>query len=210
MKVLGNVVDGGIVAGNVYNKYETKNPIARGLLNGFRRDLLELAAKAGPSTIHEVGCGEGFWTLCLRRLGYAATGSDFSGIAIAQAKNNAGESEKDIFFASDILSLGPEHGASLILACEVLEHLSDPAAALKNLAALAKPWFLCSVPNEPVWSILNICRGKYWSRLGNTPGHLQRWSKNAFLRLLGENFTIIEVRTPFPWTMALCRAARDQ
>jgi len=62
------------------------------------------------------------------------------------------------------------------------------------------------VPREPIWRILNMARGKYWRALGNTPGHLQHWSRSGILGLLAEHFEIVEVRTPLPWTMVLCRA----
>jgi hypothetical protein len=41
--------------------------------------------------------------------------------------------------------------------------------------------------------------------LGNTPGHLQHWSTRSFLALLERQVEVREVRTPLPWTMALCR-----
>ncbi len=43
---------------------------------------------------------------------------------------------------------------------------------------------------------------------GNTPGHLQHWSRAGFLRLVADYFEVVEVRTPLPWTMALCRPRR--
>ena len=38
---------------------------------------------------------------------------------------------------------------------------------------------LLSVPREPIWRMLNFLRGKYWSSGGNTPGHLQHWSRRG-------------------------------
>jgi hypothetical protein len=53
--------------------------------------------------------------------------------------------------------------------------------------------------------VLNLARGHYWRDLGNTPGHLQHWSTLAFLDLLQDHLEVLELRTPLPWTMALCR-----
>jgi hypothetical protein len=50
-----------------------------------------------------------------------------------------------------------------------------------------------------------MARGKYLGALGNTPGHLNHWSSEGFLRLLRRRFDVIEMRAPLPWTMALCR-----
>ena len=55
-------------------------------------------------------------------------------------------------------------------------------------------------------AMLNMARGAYWSELGNTPGHLNHWSKRSFVRLLSQHGEVVEVRSPFPWTMLLVRA----
>ena len=88
----------------------------------------------------------------------------------------------------------------------LVEHLEDPVRALDVLAQLARPWLLASVPREPLWRALNMARGAYLGDLGNTPGHLQHWSRRAFLRFLSTRLDVVEVRTPLPWTIALCRA----
>lgn len=92
-----------------------------------------------------------------------------------------------------------------MVCCEILEHLTDPARALGILARLAQPHLIVSVPREPLWRMLNVARGRYWRVLGNTPGHLQHWSAASFLGLLEGRVEVREVRTPLPWTMALCR-----
>ena len=79
-------------------------------------------------------------------------------------------------------------------------------AGLARIAELAQPWALLSVPREPVWRALNLARGAYVRDLGNTPGHLNHFSKSAFERFLSTRFELVEVRSPLPWTMALCRA----
>ena len=97
----------------------------------------------------------------------------------------------------------------LIVACEVMEHLDDPELALRAIAA-ARPRFLfVSVPREPMWRLLNIVRGRYLGALGNTPGHVQHWSTNGFLNMLGAHTEVLAVRTPLPWTQALCRVQSE-
>jgi hypothetical protein len=53
--------------------------------------------------------------------------------------------------------------------------------------------------------MLNVARGAYVRQLGNTPGHLNHWSRTSFTRLLARHGEPIEVRSPFPWTMVLLR-----
>jgi hypothetical protein len=73
------------------------------------------------------------------------------------------------------------------------------------MARVAGRHLLVSVPREPLWRGLNMARGAYLKDLGNTPGHLNHWSKRAFVRLLGQHGEVIEARSPFPWTMVLLR-----
>ena len=94
----------------------------------------------------------------------------------------------------------------MVVCSEVLEHLEEPENALKKINEITadKGYILLSVPNEPIWRICNMARGKYLKQLGNTPGHIQHWSKRTFCKMLTKNnMRIIETKTPFPWTMVL-------
>ena len=93
----------------------------------------------------------------------------------------------------------------LVLACEVLEHLEQPAQALGEIERVCDSHALVSVPWEPVWRMLNMARCKYWSRLGNTPGHVQHFSRRAIRKLVGGHLQVVAERRPFPWTTLLAR-----
>jgi hypothetical protein len=66
---------------------------------------------------------------------------------------------------------------------------------------------LVSVPHEPLWRALNVARGAYLRDLGNTPGHVNHWSKRGFVQAAGRHGDVIEARSPFPWTMLLVRVS---
>jgi hypothetical protein len=70
---------------------------------------------------------------------------------------------------------------------------------------VASSHLLVSVPREPLWRALNVARGTYLRDLGNTPGHVNHWSKRAFVALLSRYGSVEEARSPFPWTMVLVR-----
>ena len=193
--------------GNVYDKYGTSNPIARRLMAGFMGDLDELVERTGAREAHEVGCGEGELAIRLARNGIRVRGSDAFPAVLEEARGRAAAAGVEIDFeATPVEELVPErHAAELIVCCEVLEHLPDPDRALEVLGSLARPWLIASVPREPLWRALNLARLSYVGDLGNTPGHLGHWSRRGFVRFLTSRFEVTEVRTPMPWTMALCR-----
>jgi len=134
-------------------------------------------------------------------------GTDAFPQVLEEARRRASAAGVEIDFeATPAEDLDPaRHGAELVVCCEVLEHLADPGRGLEVLASLARPWLIASVPREPLWRALNLARLSYVDELGNTPGHVNHWSRREFVRFLTSSFEVIEVRSPTPWTMALCR-----
>jgi SAM-dependent methyltransferase len=98
-----------------------------------------------------------------------------------------------------------ENEFDLASAIEVLEHVPDPEHTISEMARCAQRHLLVSVPREPLWRMLNIARGAYWAELGNTPGHINHFSRRSFMKLLSRHGEVAEVRSPFPWTMLLVR-----
>jgi 2-polyprenyl-3-methyl-5-hydroxy-6-metoxy-1,4-benzoquinol methylase len=200
-------VEAAEAGGNVYDKYGTSNPVARRLMAGFMGQLDELVDRTETTEAHEVGCGEGELAIRLARRGIRMRGTDAFPQVLDEARRRASAAEVEIDFeAAAVEELDPgRHAAELIVCCEVLEHLDDPERALDVLAGLARPWLLASVPREPLWRALNLARFSYVGELGNTPGHVNHWSKRDFVRFLTRRFEVIELRSPTPWTMVLCR-----
>lgn len=207
-KVSRGVEDAGVVVGNAYDKYGSRNPLVRYLMQGFHDALATLVDRAAPGSIHEIGCGEGYWTLQWAREGRQVRGCDFSATVIDIARQNArSQGLSDALF--DVRSIydiqSGVDSADLLVCCEVLEHLEDPRAGMAALQRVATRYVILSVPREPLWCGLNMARGKYWAQMGNTPGHLQHWSTRQFVALTSEYFEVLEVRTPLPWTMLLAQ-----
>jgi 2-polyprenyl-3-methyl-5-hydroxy-6-metoxy-1,4-benzoquinol methylase len=208
IKIAGGLKEKGIFIGNSYDKYGSKNPVIKWMMNGFESDLSSLVARAEPESIHEIGCGEGFWVLRWNGQGLKARGCDFSRDIIKIAQDNAINFGLPIaiFTTRSIYELDVAHdSADLVVCCEVLEHLENPEKGLQALRKITKGHLIVSVPQEPLWCALNLVRGKYITSWGNTPGHLQRWTKSEFIQLVSKYFQIIETRSPMPWTMLLCR-----
>lgn len=195
----------GAVAGNVFDKHRSRNPVVRGLMQGFHRGVQELLTGVDPvRTVLEVGCGEGHMTARLQRRFPEAhvLGTDFSPVILEQARRLHPAllfSECSIY---DVARLGRW---DLVVACEVFEHLDDPGRALDAVCASRPGLVLVTVPREPLWRVLNVARGAYWRSFGNTSGHLQHWSRTTLLRFLGTRLEIVGVRTPLPWVQVLGR-----
>lgn len=208
LKISRGLTDDGVVVGNAYDKYGSRNPIVRGLMAGFDSALSGLVAKSSPTDIHEVGCGEGYWALRWSAQGFSVRGSDFSSRVVELAQENAIEQglPVDMFKVCSIYDLDSgQDTADLVVCCEVLEHLEEPERGLSALARITAGHLIVSVPREPIWRLLNLARGKYLGALGNTPGHLQHWSTKGFVDFVSSRFDVLEVLTPLPWTMLLCR-----
>ncbi len=194
-------------AGNYGDKHGSANPVTRRLMARFYRALLGLAAETGVRDVHEVGCGEGHLARRLAAAGYRVRGSDVSPAIIGEARAlSLAAGDATPFTVRSLYELGEADAAPLVVCCEALEHLARPEEARARLAAAARPYLVASVPAEPLWRMLNMARGTYLARLGNTPGHLQHWSPRGFVRWIARDFDVLRVLHPVPWTMVLARS----
>ena len=196
-----------VPTGNTFDKYGSSNPVVRRLMTGFHSTLDELWARAAPTSVLDVGCGEGVLTEeWAERLGDGR----IVGIDLDDPKLR-GEWERRSrpnleFRVEEATSLSFANGEfDMACAIEVLEHVPEPEATLAEMARVASGHLLVSVPREPLWRGLNVARGAYLRDLGNTPGHVNHWSKRSFVRLLSRHGEVVEARSPFPWTMLLVR-----
>ena len=121
VRIAGGLTEKGVVVGNTYDKYGSNNAIARWLMCRFERELQSLVKASGESVLHEIGCGEGYWTIQLARQGFTVRGSDFSQIAVSLARENAALHAVNIpFSVKSIYDLDPStDGAPLLVCCEV-------------------------------------------------------------------------------------------
>ena len=198
----------GTVTGNTYDKYGSANPVVRRLMTGFKSTLDELLAMADPQSLLDVGCGEGVLThkWAARVAPGRVVGIDLEDPVIQAEweQRQAPNLEYRIMKAEKLPFADREFDVAA--AIEVLEHVPDPEHTVAQMARVARGGHvLVSVPREPLWRGLNMARGAYVRDLGNTPGHVNHWSKQSFVRLLARHGEVIERRSPFPWTMLLVR-----
>ena len=203
------VDDAGIVTGNTYDKYGSNNPVVKRLMANFEATLDELFAAMGAQSLLDVGCGEG---VLVHKWASRVAPGRIVGLDLEEESIQAGWAERQApnleYRIMDVSQKGlpfADDEFDVATAIEVLEHVPDPEATVAEMARVAKRFLLVSVPREPLWRMLNMARGAYLKDLGNTPGHLNHWSKRSFERLLSQHGEVVEARSPFPWTMLLVR-----
>jgi SAM-dependent methyltransferase len=188
-------------------KYETGNPLVRRLLRRFVARLGSTVEAMRPSSILDLGCGEGFVAqeLARRLPGVAYVGFDVSAEAVLRARQLNPELE---FHQADVLGPlpGPER-ADVVLCIEVLEHLASPERALELIVERAQQAAVVSVPWEPWFQLGNLLRGKYLQGLGNHPEHVQHFSPRSLHALLASQTQPVQVETCFPWLLGVARTS---
>ncbi len=197
----------GTVTGNTYDKYGSTNPVVRRLMATFERTLDELFVQADPQSLLDVGCGEGVlvqkWAQRLGDKRVVGIDLDDPQLHAQWAQRTAPNLEYRVMRAENLPF--SDDAFDVATAIEVLEHVPDPEHTVAEMARVAGRWLIVSVPREPLWRGLNLARGAYVRELGNTPGHLNHWSKRSFVSLLSRHGEVVEARSPFPWTMLLVR-----
>jgi 2-polyprenyl-3-methyl-5-hydroxy-6-metoxy-1,4-benzoquinol methylase len=197
----------GTVTGNTYDKYGSAIPVVRRLMARFESALDDLMARAQPGSLLDVGCGEGVLT---QRWARALAPGRVVGIDLDDPGLQAHwerRAEPNLEYRAQRAEALPFDDAEFDLAAavEVLEHVPDPTRTVAEMARVARSHLLVSVPREPLWRVLNMARGAYLRELGNTPGHLNHWTKRSFVALLERHGEVVQARSPFPWTMLLVR-----
>ncbi|MCD7726162.1 MAG: class I SAM-dependent methyltransferase [Clostridiales bacterium] len=198
--------------GNYFDKYNSNNLVVKKMMAGFfgaYEDILNKIDIIGEDgNILEAGCGEGEVTdfIYHQIRGANIEAFDISEKVISIAKKRC--EHTDISFrVGSIYNIGSRK-YDLVICSEVLEHLEYPEKALEQLKNCTNKYIICSVPREPIWRILNMVRGKYIRELGNTPGHINHWSRKSFLNFLQKNgCEIVDVKNPLPWTVVLLKSS---
>lgn len=191
--------------GNATAKYEASNPVVRHLLTRFLRRVDEAAAELEPASVLDVGCGEGVVT---ERLAQRLAPTKVLGVDADESHLKAewdSRSASNLSFAAGSAYDLPFADGSFDLVCciEVLEHLERPRDALAEMSRVAGRALLLSVPNEPSWRISHLLAGRDVRKFGDTPGHINHWSKRLFAGLVSDYGQLEQIEGVFPWTLAV-------
>ena len=184
-------------------KYLTKNPISRLLVSRFIKTIKKIIHDLKPETLLDCGCGEGiilhYYSHDLKNTKCYAI--DLNPVEVRDAQKNNPHCTVQM---ADIQKIPYKNNTfDLVIATEVFEHIHNPVNALHEVIRVSKNYMLLSVPREPIWRLLNICRFSYIKDLGNTPGHINHWSKKHFIDFVKKSSSVdvIMVKNPLPWTV---------
>lgn len=186
-----------------HSKYYTANPISGRLVKNFFKEFTDIYKSIEVDSVFDGGCGEGF---VLHELNQARPVKSFYAIDVDE--NEVKDASRNLPFCDvrqgNLYEIPfKDNSFDLVICSEVLEHLESPDKGLQELNRVCRKYALLSVPREPVWRIMNIARFSYWPQLGNTPGHLNHWSKSSFIEFISDYFRILQIRSPLPWTIVL-------
>jgi 2-polyprenyl-3-methyl-5-hydroxy-6-metoxy-1,4-benzoquinol methylase len=197
-----------MVARTNYEKFQTRNPVVRHLIGRFYDRIRTVVEPLEPLSVLDAGCGEGETLARLDGvLPTRAVAVDVSADAVAFTAKRFPEVEvtrhsvDDLPFADDSFEL--------VVCLEVLEHLSDPATALTELARVGTGHLVVSVPHEPWFRIGSLLRGQYVRSFGNHPEHVNHWNPRSLRAFLESRIEVVSLRGSFPWLIAVCRAPED-
>jgi ubiquinone/menaquinone biosynthesis C-methylase UbiE len=184
-----------------YEKFQTRNPLARFLFDRFYGRLRHLVAELQPNSVLDAGCGEGETLERLRNL----LPRDVHGFDNNPAcvKFAASRLPAYRFSTGDVCHIEYEDRRfDMVLCLEVLEHLSDPELALRELVRVSRRDIVISVPNEPYFRLTNLVRGKYLRRWGDHPEHCQHWNRASLASFLAPSADVMQIRSSYPWLIA--------
>jgi len=192
-------------------KHESGNPIQRKLIDHFHSQAVALLKQAAPTSLLDLGCGEGFTLDAFVRAGVQCemTGIDLSQDALSSARKRLPETVRlECANATTLADDGRQF--DMVVMLEVLEHIENPAQMFDVLEQLTHKHLLLSVPWEPFFCGLNLVRGKNITRLGNDPEHVNHWTRTGFRRWVSTRFDIVAAPVVFPWTMVLASRRSTQ
>ena len=173
----------GTVTGNTFDKYGSTNPVVRRLMAGFHSSLDELWDGAAPNSILDVGCGEGVLTYewAQKLDGGRIVGIDLDDPQLhAQWQTRSAPNLEYQVMKAESLPFA-DREFDMATAIEVLEHVPDPRPRRSPRWPAARSAGCSSRCRASRSGAPSTSRAAPTGRsLGNTPGHVNHWSKRSF------------------------------
>lgn len=167
------------------NYYATVDP-----LSVVDHSLLHFVTQRCWHRVLDLGCGAGGYSVLLRRQGFDTLALDVNEDYVRIARELGVEAN---VFDGENIPL-PNNSVDSVMMIEVLEHISDPANLLREVARVARNGLIASVPN---------CTQKFdpapvvYEHMLDVD-HKQFFTLESLTALLRKNFAQVEVREIVP------------
>lgn len=166
-------------------------------LNWFEKPFAQSDAVPGGGKLLEVGCSVGRFLYACKNAGWDVSGLDISQRAVELAQQVLHESQ--IHCGTLDKTPWPDNTFDMITIWEVIEHVHDPLAMVRNAARLIKAggYLAVSTPDWGAWAVRRHPKENYWP-----PFHLLFFNEQSIRKLMSlaglEIVTI--VRNTIPWS----------
>lgn len=140
-------------------------------LNPVRTAYIAARASLREAKLADVGCGGGLLSESLARAGAQVTGIDLGSKVIQIAKLHLHESQLQVDYrvqSSSELAASEAESFDVVCCMEMIEHVPDPAALVRDLAAMLKPGgqlFMSTLNRTPAAFGAAILGAEYITRM---------------------------------------------
>ena len=175
-----------------------------------RLDLISLMSKNPDQRVLEIGMGGGDTLVKIKQMGLAkeVVGVDLMELENSNQKDPLIDSVHFINLDNDILDV-PDNYFDILIAGDVLEHLTDPWGVLSKMSSKVKPGgqILISLPNiremKAVWSIFFKGRFAYTTEGIFDRTHIRFFCKNDMIQMIQAVPSLkIELVTPINFVIS--------
>lgn len=183
------------------------NALLEGLIPFFRSRRARAIEKFAPKgRILDVGCGRGILPAIMRERGWEVDALEFSETAAQYARD---ELRLPVFVGNILQSPYADSSFDTVVLWHVLEHLPDPAAAIRKVRQILRPGGLLVIAVPNFESLQARFAGRHWFHL-DVPRHYHHFSLTVLRRLLTSNgFSICDIShlsleyNPYGWIQSL-------
>ncbi len=193
------------------NEYKSSNFIIKYLINNFYKCIKNISELFEPDfKILEVGCGAAESSDRIRNiigdLHFEISDYDERYVNLIIKKKPHFKNYVEVESIYNLKRKDNEFDCIFVL--EVLEHLDNYKLALEEVFRVSRKYVVISVPNEPMWRVLNMLRLRYINNFGNTPGHINHFNSKILNCELTKFGDVLRIYKPIPWLIALVKVKK--
>lgn len=156
--------------------------------NYVRKLIGELGIVSQERSVVDLGCGDGQWSMQLNQGSSGRLiGIDYNDLRLTRYRKNVPWAEAKLGSCLDIPL--ESNSADIVMFHQVLEHISNPTIALREINRILKPagWLILSVPNEGTWLKLRLQYRWIEPLALSTTDHVNFFTRSSLRTMLEAN-----------------------